>query len=38
MADLFKPLTRTERQKLAEKTWAKAGGIGTIVATTGFGF
>ena len=37
MNDLFAPITRTERQKMCEKAWIAAKGIGTVVGTTGFG-
>lgn len=35
--ELFKPLTRTERQKECLRAWVKHKCIGSIVATTGFG-
>lgn len=35
--DLFKPLTRDERQLEAARAWIKAKGHGTIEAATGFG-
>ena len=35
--ELFKPLTRTERQKESLRYWIKAKCVGSIVATTGYG-
>lgn len=35
--ELFKPVTRTERQHMAEEAWLKARGKGTVVCPTGFG-
>lgn len=35
--ELFKPLTRTERQKECLRAWVKHKCVGSIVATTGFG-
>jgi superfamily II DNA or RNA helicase len=35
--DLFKPVSRDERQAQALKAWIKAKGHGTIVGATGFG-
>ena len=35
--ELFKPLTRTERQKESLRYWIKAKCVGSIVGTTGYG-
>ena len=35
--DLFKSITRTDRQEISRKTWIKNKCCGTIVACTGFG-
>ena len=35
--DLFKPLTRDQRQEVSRQTWIKNKCVGTIVACTGFG-
>ena len=35
--DLFKPISRDQRQLLCKKTWYKNKGCGTIEASTGFG-
>ena len=35
--NLFKPLTRDQRQLLSKKAWFESKGRGTIVASTGFG-
>lgn len=37
MQDLFKPLTRDERQEQSKKAWLSNKGRGTIVAATGVG-